>query len=135
MPGTIQDFMQAHGIAAESVMVDRNPHMHGMPDGSTHWLVTFTRPGVEPFAVHFSMGPAHTSEPDPASVLDCVASDVASVENEPDWLDWAESLGCDAAALRAARESHGVIRAQADALRAFLPGDALDTLLWDTERL
>jgi hypothetical protein len=135
MPATIADFIAEHRLTMSTVRADGNPFMEGMPVGSSHWRCAIIAPDREPVEIYFSMGPAHTHAPELGDVLGCVASDIASVENAPDWLDWAEELGYTTAAeLRRARTTHRVISEQRDAMRELL-GDALETLLWDTEQL
>lgn len=131
---TIREFIAANAITMEADWADENPNMDGMPDGSSHWKCTFTRGGIT-FETFFSMGPAHSHEPEAREVLDCLASDASSVENTPDWLDWAEEFGySDADALRKARSTHETITEQSSKLKAFLGDDAYETLLWKTER-
>lgn len=132
---TLAAFIEEHGITAQVDWADTNPNMADMPAGSTHWLVTLKRDGAEDLAVPFSMGPAHSSEPEIADVLDCLASDASSVENANDWFDWAEEMGYDGAEqLRQARDTFATIERQTADLREFLPSDAFEQLLYSTER-
>ena len=133
----IEEWMQEHGIETEVEWADENPNMSDPFPGATHWLVTFKRGEDLKFAVHYSQGSAHSSEPEPADVLDCVASDVSSVVNEPDWLQWARDLGYESIEdAEKARSTYQTIEAQRTSLLFFLGEDeaALNTLLWEIER-
>lgn len=137
---TLARFIADHGIAADVEHAASNPHATGdeWERSASHWVVTLKREGAEPFPVPFSQGSAHTEPPTADDVLDCLASDAASVENAPDWLDWAEGMGFDgegAKALREARDTHATILKQSETLRSFLPEGAYDALLWNTDRL
>jgi hypothetical protein len=132
---TLADFIAEHGLTMTVAMTDSNPHMSAWSRRA--WLCTIASREGETMSLHFSQGPAHTSEPDLATVLDCVAGDIASVRNAPDWLDWAEEMGAEMEgdALRRLRASHEAITLQAGELEALIGYDALETLLWATARL
>lgn len=130
---TMQAFIAAHGITMETTMVDRNPHMDDMPQGSTHWLCTITADGST-MEVHFSMGPAHCAEPELPEVLDCLASDATTVENAQTFLDWCAELGYDDDSRRAERTYRATVE-QTEALRGLLGAKAVEWLMYDTERL
>lgn len=134
---TLREFIACHGLTMEAERADENPNMADMPPGSSHWLCTF-RAGEGVMQVHFSMGPAHSREPEIGEVLDCLASDASSIENAPDWLDWAEEMGFGedgASGMRKARDTFQAIERQSADLRALVGGEAFETLLWNTERL
>lgn len=134
---TLDEFIERHGLTMDAEYADTNPNMTGMPPGSMHWLCTIRR-GGETMAVPFSQGPAHTEPPTAADVLNCLASDASSIENAPDWLDWAEEMGFGdegASGMRKARDTYQAIERQSADLRELLGGDAFEVLLWHTERL
>lgn len=70
--------------------------------GAFHWKVTLRRKGRK-LTTEFHQGSAHTSEPTAADVLSCLVSDAVSVEQEPDFEGWAESLGYDTDSRKAER--------------------------------
>jgi hypothetical protein len=131
---TLQEFIEEHGIEATAERAASNPNMPSVSvPGTRHYLVTLTRPGVEPFQVPFTVGSA-LSDPDAAMVLDCLASDAASVDGVTGFEEWADNFGLDPDSRRA-ESTYGVIVAQAEALYTFLGGtDAYDTLLYSVER-
>lgn len=135
---TLAEFIESNGLTMKTVTADRNPSMADDTWGreASHYFCTIYRPDGESVSLHFSMGAAHTEPPTLEQVLDALASDVASVINSPDWLDWAEELGYEGAEqLRRARASHRAIERQHEELQRLLGTDALDVLLWNTERL
>jgi hypothetical protein len=129
----MSDFILTSKVSMTAELVDRNPHMSDMPDGSTHWRCVFKR-GKSRLTIPFSMGPAHTREPEAADVLDCLASDSAGYENAQSFEDWCAEYGYDTDSRKAER-IYRTCEAQADKLKAFLGPEAYDTLLWDTDRL
>lgn len=74
------------------------------------------------------------AHPDAESVLDCLASDAATVENARRFEEWAEELGYDPDS-REAEKTFDVCVDAAKQLEDFLGRDAYNTLLWDIERL
>ena len=84
--------------------------------------------------VYFTMGSAHTAEPTAAEVLDCLASDAASVVNARDFTDWASDLGYDTDSRKAEQTYQACVKSTAD-LRRLLGVDAADVLMFRTERL
>ena len=53
----------------------RNPNMPSFK--GDHWLCTFSRPGEEPFAVHYSQGYGwNSAEPKKADVMQCLACEI-----------------------------------------------------------
>jgi hypothetical protein len=127
----INAFIAKNRIKMDATLVDSNPHMDSMPDGSTHWKCAFRAKGKR-MTVFFSMGPAHSREPEAGEVLDCLASDASSIENARNFEDWAAEYGYDTDSRKAER-TFKTCEAQAAKLRAFL-GDGYEELLWKCER-
>lgn len=69
-----------------------------------------------------------------AEVLDCLASDAATVENARTFEEWASELGYDTDS-REAYKTYKVTKRQTEKLRALLGPEWFDRLLWHTERL
>jgi len=133
---TIQEFVSKHRVKMECEQVDRNPRMDSDPEWdrtATHYRCTL-RVGRRRMIVYFSQGSAHTSEPDIASVLDCVAFDTGSVKSARDFEEWASGFGYDADS-RKAECTFKVIARQAADLNRLLGADAVEVLCFETERL
>lgn len=136
---SLAEFIAANGLSMAVEPAESNPNMQADASwhrDASHYLCTI-RNGGEAMAVPFSMGAAHTDAPTLEMVLDSLASDAASVENEPDWLEWAGEMGFedDIDELKDARESHATIVRQAGELRDLLGDEMFEALLWNTERL
>jgi hypothetical protein len=135
---TLQEFIAREGLSAEVDGADSNPNMDDMPVGSSHWLVTI-RKDDESMDVPFSMGPALNGPPTLASVLNCLASDAASVDNARSFDEWAEEMGYfpmeSSEDFRKAESTYKAIEQQSSALRDLLGHEAFESLLYETERL
>lgn len=141
----LQDFIASNGITAEVKPVDTNPHLDDDRNPMDHWRVTLRRPGHK-MTVYFSMGRGHNGKmPEAADVLDCLASDSASIANaQSAWADapaprdpftdWCSEYGYDTDSRKAYR-TFKVCQRQADRLSKFLGSEAYEQLLWETERL
>ena len=129
---TIQGFIDRHGLTAEVDWADSNPNMDDARE-MTHWLVTIHAED-RTMAVPFSQGLAHTGEPELDDVLDCLASDAATVDNARSFEDWAGDLGYDEDSRRAYR-TYEAIQRQAGELRQLLGAEDYETLLYSVERL
>jgi hypothetical protein len=138
---TLADFIQQYAIYATPEPAESNPNMDADREWNLtarHWRVTLQRPESAPMYVPFSQGSAHTEPPTAADVLDCLASDAATVENARDVLDFAAEMGFDLDSHKnreRARRTFETIQRQSGELREFLGDDAFETLLWNTERL
>lgn len=129
----LTDFIAKHRITADASYADANPNMDDDGTRMDHWRVRLQRPGKR-MSVYFSMGLGLGGrEPGTADVLDCLASDAASVENARDFEDWCAEYGYDTDS-RKAHRTYTVCKRQAERLRKFLGEDAYQALLFDTER-
>ena len=90
--------------------------------------------GKRQMTVPFSQGCAHTSEPSAEDVLDCLASDAASVKNARGFEDWCAEYGYDTDS-RSAEKTFRICERQADQLERLVGPAVFETLLWDCERL
>lgn len=128
---TMQEFIRHNSIRLSAERVDANPHMQ---DSQMDHYKCILRAGRSSLTVHFSKGFAHTGKPPTAEeVLDCLASDAASVENSPELQDWCSDLGYDPDS-RKAEQIYNVIVAQAVKLKRLMGESVYKTLLWDIER-
>lgn len=161
---TIHDFIREMGLTMHCVQVDHNPNMDDSAD-MDHWFCTIMTPeGAQEFepeadpmyrlseqflsqagdidaregrlTLVFSMGRGHNGKaPELADVLDCIASDAATIENADSFEDWASDLCYDEDSRRAER-TYNACREQAERLRRFIVSTSdYETLLYETERL
>lgn len=136
---TIQEFIAMNGLTAAISPADDNPNMdHDPKHPMDHWrVVVKMSDGDRPvkMTTYFSMGSGHNGKaPELGDVLDCLASDAASVENARDFADWCSEYGYDTDS-RKAHRTYTVCKRQAERLRKLLGVTAYDDLLWNTERL
>lgn len=136
---TTQQFVTTHRIRMTCECADRNPHMVNVTKAdedwaraASHYRCVFTR-GRRRFTTYFSMGQTQTREPQVHEVLDCLASDAASIENSKSFEDWASELGYEEDSRRAERIYQVCVR-QAEKLERFLGPELYRQLLWDFER-
>jgi len=115
---TMIEFCEREGVRI-SCEVAEPPQDNDWPAGAFHWKATLLRNGRR-LTTEFHQGSAHTSEPTAADVLSCLVSDAVSVEQEPDFEGWAESLGYDADSRKAERTYKACARIR-DRVRRFLP--------------
>lgn len=134
---SIQEFVREHDITMTAEWADSNPNM---PDSANmdHWKVTFKRRNVDgqrrQLTTYFSMGYGHNGrEPKAEDVLDCLASDASGYHNARSFEDWASEYGYDEDS-RTAERIYKTIERQANRLERFLGSDALNDLMWNTER-
>jgi hypothetical protein len=129
---TISDFIKQKQIKMSVSCLDSNPHMADATPGSNHYRCTFSAGGKR-MTIPFTMGSAHTEEPEPGEVLDCLASDSAGFENAQGFEDWASEYGYDSDSIKAKR-TYDAVKQQRDKLQRFLGDDDYKNLLWHTER-
>ena len=127
---TIEQFIAAHRITSKATLVDRNPNMDD--ERMDHWRVTLKWPPGR-MTVYFSKGMGHHGvEPATSEVLDCIASDSASYENDTDFEEWASNFGYDTDS-RTAKRTFEAVKRQSDRLKHWI-GNQYDSLLWDVSR-
>lgn len=133
---TMKQFVNENKIKIDSVLVDENPNMDSDHD-MNHFKVTL-RARVDgkrkQFTTFFSMGMGLRGDPQVDDVLDCIASDSASIENARDFEDWAGEFGYDTDSRKAER-IYKICQRQAERLKAFVGSEKYTDLLWNTERL
>lgn len=131
---TLAEFIETHGITMTAEWADANPNMDAGQwlDRASHYKCKF-RLGRRQLSTFFSMGSAHTEEPTAADVLDCLASDAASVDSARSFEDWCSDIGYDTDSRKAER-TYKACERQAAALKQFVGAD-YDALLYETERL
>ncbi len=130
---TIKQFCRSHHITAQAELVESNPNMDNMPRGSRHWKVVLRRPGHQ-MTVLFSTGPGFGGAPNAEDLMDCLGSDAAGYENVQGFEEWAGDFGYDTNS-REAEKTYQTVKSQTTKLYKFLPVNAYDKLLWDTQSL
>ena len=141
---TIKQFIVEQGLRMDVDTAESNPHMNGMPNGSRHYRCTIKQliPETDIYGgftieIPFSCGPAIKDAPSLEDVLDCLASDAASVENCDDWVAFAFEMGMNTETEKEFREAEStwyVIEEQAGSLRLLLGDKGYEALLYETER-
>lgn len=135
-PESLQSFIARNQLEAKVMPCGANPNIDASAHMTRHFSVTITRVGFgpsKPMHLFFSQGSAHTKQPTLADVLDCLASDSASVENSS-FEDWARALGYDTDS-RKAEKTYRICQEQSDQLRSLLGDSQFKALLFETERL
>lgn len=132
---TLEDFINVEQLSMTTAPTEYNPNMtDAWAKTATHYNCIFTSgQHKRTLRTHFSQGSAHTEPPTLDSVLDCLASDASTVENENSFEDFCGELGYDPDS-RQAEKLYKTIRREAAKLKAFLGEVAYDDLLWKTER-
>lgn len=126
----MQEFVKKHNIKMEAQFTGERTD--GIKwDNAYHYRCIFDNE----FVIEYSMGYAHTDEPIAKDVLDCLASDAASIENaNGEFNDWCAEYGYDNDSISVLK----VFRAckkQSRQLKEYLGESAYSELLWETERI
>ncbi|MGA9884441.1 MAG: hypothetical protein WBQ34_12045 [Candidatus Acidiferrales bacterium] len=151
---SIEQFIKDNRISMTAERTDNNPNMDDAAN-MDHWKVVLTRRvlkegfdtwrgykgklgdcqySTRKLTTYFSMGYGHNGKaPTAADVLDCLASDAASIDNARSFEDWASDFGYDADS-RKAEKLFKTCEHAAKRLRSFM-GDEYESLLYNTERL
>ncbi len=132
---TIQEFIEQANLTMSVEYAASNPHMEeDRKHPMDHWACRITD-GANVMELVFSKGQGHHSEePQLDEVLDCLASDAASIQDGASFEDWAADLGYDTDSRKAER-TYQAVKDQAEKLRALLGDDNYERLLWEIERL
>ena len=135
---TVPALVRLIGLTMTAEQVDTNPNMIDGGDRMDHWRCKMRHGSGDQrrtLTVYFSMGMGHNGKaPDVASVLDCLASDSAGVENARYFEEWAGEYGYSTDS-RKAEKTYNQCRSQAAKLRRFLGEDMYQTILWKCERM
>jgi hypothetical protein len=126
--------VQQLGITIDVTPATSNPFMPGMPPGTRHFNCRLSR-ADQTITVIFSQGPGVRTDPDAATVLDCLASDAAGVLNRDSFDMWAEDYGYDLSTGKTRREArlqYDAVCAQTRALERLLQ-EHFDVVVFHTE--
>lgn len=122
--------LQAMGVTFASLRIPQRTGAH--PDASSdwdasasHWRVLVKRGKVE-FDVEYSMGSAHTGEPEGASVFHALLMDTSDIEGET-FESWADSLGYDTDSRKAEQAFQGCQKEMLN-LKSMFTSSELDDL-------
>lgn len=156
---TIEQFTKQNKIVLDVLRIEENPNN---PDWSEadHYQVTLRYGELEHYAddrtrhymhylnnkkmvTYFSKGIGHRDasgkgkKPTVDEVLDCLASDSSSIENESmdDWIDLMGYSTEGIKAIRKAEKTYKICVEQAQKLKEFLGAEQYNELLWNIERL
>lgn len=132
----MERFIEENRLTMTWKAVDSNPSMTDRE--MNHYKVKISGAGA-PFPLHYSKGLGHVKNGRPIpptleEVLDCLASDAATVENTGVFEDWCAELGYDQDS-RKAEKSFRESQDQAARLKKLLGEDQYRRLLFDTERM
>lgn len=130
----ITEFIAKEKITFLPQFIETRPDggMPDMPEGSTHWRVTFKR-GRKTLTTYYTMGPAHRGDVEAADVLNSLALDAQGVLDCPRFAEFAREYGYDEDSRKAESTFKACLRIK-QKLERFL-GGSFDALLFNTERL
>lgn len=136
MTQTIKQFVDRNNVRMSCAWTDTNPNIDpkDWARGTSHYRCVL-KIGPRRMTTYFSMGSAYTKEPSAEDLIDCLASDAASIENARSFEDWCADYGYDADS-RKAEKIYKTCARQAARLRNLVGDSAMfRRLLFDTERL
>jgi len=124
-------FIKRHGLTMTVKHTGQQPNRSDTQDV---WRCVISRKGFKgKLVTPFKMGSGHNGKaPELAEVLDCLASDIAGVENNPKFEDFAAEYGYEVDSRAEEKIFKACVR-QRDKLKAFI-GDEYETLLWNIDR-
>jgi hypothetical protein len=126
------EFVKKNRIRITAEWADQNKNAPDWKDAN-HFKVRLTHKGKQ-LTTYFSQGYGISGEPTAESVIDCLASDSAGIENARNFEEWADEYGYNTDS-RSAESLFRVCEKQADKLKNFLGDSLYKELLWNTERL
>ncbi len=114
---TLADFIKENHITMTCKPTDKNPNIDDDMN-MNHWICIFRR-GRRRLTVPFSMGTALEREPTIDDVLDCLASDATTIENNSSFEEWCRELGSNPDSRKEERTYKACV-AQSKKLKQFL---------------
>lgn len=127
------EFVKTNKITTTAKRVKSNPNFQDQETPMNHFVVVLQWNG-DLMRVPFSQGLGLSGVPTAEDVLDCLASDAASVENAKSFEDWANDFGYDTDS-RQAEKTYNICKTQACELETFLGKELYAQLLWSVKRL
>jgi hypothetical protein len=129
----ISEFLKTHSVQLRFVKVPDRDDADWSGNGASHYVCILVHGGRH-LLTYYSMGSAHRNSPNAADVLDCLASDAASLESSQGFADWCSEFGYSEDS-RKARRIFKTCQQQAKNLKRLLGEEAYAALLFETERL
>jgi hypothetical protein len=143
----IKTFAESNGLLFTAHRVNERPDGLGASMTRHFRCSIINQNNGKAMSLYFSQGSAHVKAPTLEDVLDCLASDAASIENskpsdehpraiysDTAFENWATEFGYDPDS-RKAEKMYKATRRQAEQLKRTIGPEAYDQLLWHTERL
>lgn len=135
---SLQQFITENNIRViKCEWVAKNPNNPEWRD-ATHYKVTLKCRGGKQITTYFSMGLAHTSEPEADDILNCFALDSSGIENNSTFDDWADEYGYNEDHDPGFYNAQTIYRAcvtQAAKVKRWLGQEKYEELLWNVEGL
>lgn len=126
MSMTTKQFVNRHRITADVEWADHNPNMDDERGTMNHFKVTL-RCGRRRMTLYFSQGFGISGEPQPADILECLASDASGAEQS--FEDWCSDLGFDSDSRKAER-TYKAVQTQTEKLRKLLGDTDFSVLVY-----
>lgn len=130
---TIDQFIASNALRFSYRQVDARKDASDWGPGARHYRATI-RKGRPSMMVDYSQGAGITDDPQLADVLDSLASEFAGVDNSRDFADWCSEYGYSDDSRKAERIYRAIIK-QRYSLERVIGDDAVQALMYDTERL
>lgn len=129
----ISEFLKKHPVRLRSVKVPDRDDVDWPGEGASHYVCILVHDGRH-LLTYYSIGGAHPNPPGADDVLNCLASDAASVESARDFAGWCSEFGSNKDSIRE-RRAFRACRRQVDKLMRLLGEEVYEELLFETERL
>ena len=129
---TLKQFVKENDVTMDVEYSDYNKNDPEWMDAN-HYKVTLKH-NKKRFTTYFSQGYGIKGEPKPEDVLNCLASDSASIENARSFEEWAGEFGYDTDS-RKSEKIYKVCQKQAEKIKALFGDDLYNELLFNTESL
>jgi hypothetical protein len=131
---TMEKFVKDRRIKiVDCEMVGENPYNPDWTNAYHYKVKLRNGSNRRVMTVHYSMGYAHSREPEAPEILDCLRSDYESTMWGTNFEDWAREFGYDSDSRKAERIYHACIESGRK-LKQFI-GDDVNTFLEDVERM
>ena len=122
----IEHVIDCMGIVIVSQRITERPDGL-MSDSASHWRVILAEPVQKDMTLFYSMGSAHTGEPELLDVLNCLLMDWQSVQGVDGFEEWADELGYDTDS-RQAERIYNACKRQTKELEGFFTSNQLEQL-------
>lgn len=117
--------LDAMGVTMRAKNVATRPGAENWRADASHWRVTLGRGTDQPFDTFYSMGSAHTGEPELCDVLNCLLSDAVAADQSFD--EWCSDLGMNPDSIND-RDTYDACRQTSVNLRQLFTAPEIDDL-------